>query len=156
MEIAFARHLWKGETNTARNNAKCSKCFLFLCNNSNQHSFFNAFVNIPQVSWKVLKTSFEAWKMLTHEKPCLIPIPTISCLGLLHDIFCQFSTVLLPLTDNCFCSTALAFYSLRWLFFMIFLFIPCHMILVGYYAFTLVISTSFRHLAIFSFTNENS
>ena len=32
----------KANQNSARNNAKCSKCFQFLCNNSDQTCFFNA------------------------------------------------------------------------------------------------------------------
>ena len=32
----------KAKQNSARNNAKCSKCFQFLCNNSDRRWFFNA------------------------------------------------------------------------------------------------------------------
>ena len=32
----------KAKQNRARNNAKCSKCFQLLCNNSDQTCFFNA------------------------------------------------------------------------------------------------------------------
>ena len=32
----------KAKQNSARNNAKCSKCFKFLCNNSDRTCFFNA------------------------------------------------------------------------------------------------------------------
>ena len=32
----------KAKQNSARNNAKCSKCFPFLCNNSDRTWFFNA------------------------------------------------------------------------------------------------------------------
>ena len=45
----------KAEQNSARNNAKCSKCFQFLCNNSDRTWFFQC-INIRQVPRKVLKT----------------------------------------------------------------------------------------------------
>ena len=42
--------------NSARNNTKCSRCFLILCNNSDRTCFFQCF-NICQVPWEVLKTA---------------------------------------------------------------------------------------------------
>ena len=74
-----------GETakqNSARNNAKCSKCFVFLCNNSDRIWFFNAITFVRSLGryWKprppasVFNTSHGTWRMLMHEKPCLIPI----------------------------------------------------------------------------------
>ena len=38
--------------NSVRNNAKCSKCFKSLCNNSDR-----TWINIRQVPWEVLKTA---------------------------------------------------------------------------------------------------
>ena len=46
----------KGKQNNAINNAKCSKCFQFLCNNSDRTCFFQC-INIRQVPWEVLKTA---------------------------------------------------------------------------------------------------
>ena len=72
----------KAKQNRARNNAKCTKCFQFLCNNSDRTLFFQC-INIRQVPWEVLKprlsgsvfnTSHGTWRMLMHEKTCLIPI----------------------------------------------------------------------------------
>ena len=38
-------------------------------------SFFFQYINIRQVPWaSVLNTSHGTWRMLMHEKPCLIPI----------------------------------------------------------------------------------
>ena len=45
----------KAKQYSARNNAKCSKHFQFLCNNSDQKWFFQC-INIRQVPWEVLKT----------------------------------------------------------------------------------------------------
>ena len=54
------------------------------------------------------------WWIFIHEM-----ILKKSSLGLLLGIFCQFSIYLLHwlITDVCFCSIALAYCSLRWLFF---------------------------------------
>ena len=83
----------KAKQNCTRNNVKCSKCFHFLCNNSNRTWFFNAVFNICQDPWEVLKTaafglSFQprfsipsihgTWHMLMHEKPCLTLISQYS------------------------------------------------------------------------------
>ena len=36
-------------------------------------------INIRQVPWEVLKTAVSGtWRMLMHEKPCLIPILLLS------------------------------------------------------------------------------
>ena len=69
----------KAKQNSARNNAKC---FQFLCNNSDRTWFFNAltFARSLERCWKprpsasVFNTSHGTWRMLMHEKPCLIPI----------------------------------------------------------------------------------
>ena len=41
MEIASRDIGEKAKQNSARNNAKCSKCFQILCNNSDRTWFFN-------------------------------------------------------------------------------------------------------------------
>ena len=72
----------KAKQNSARNNAKCSKCFQFLCNNSDRTWLFNALTFTRSLGrcWKpwpsasVFNTSHGTWRMLMHEKPCLIPI----------------------------------------------------------------------------------
>ena len=72
----------KAKQNSASNNAKCSKCFQFLCNNSDQTWFFNALTFARSLGrcWKprppasVFSTSLGTWRMLMHAKPCLIPI----------------------------------------------------------------------------------
>ena len=72
----------KAKQNSARNNAKRSKCFQFLCNNRDQTWFFNAltFTGFLGRCWKprpwasVFNPSHGTWRMLMHEKPCLIPI----------------------------------------------------------------------------------
>ena len=72
----------KAKQSNARNNAKCSKCFQFLCNNSDRTWFFNAltFTRSLQRCWKsrppasVFNTSLGIWRMLMREKPCLISI----------------------------------------------------------------------------------
>ena len=76
----------KVNQDSARNNTKCSKCFQFLCNNSDRTCFFNAFTPLtwftrslgrcwkPQPSASVFNTSHGTLRMLMHEKPCLIPI----------------------------------------------------------------------------------
>ena len=63
----------KRRQNSARNNAKCSQCFQFLCNNIDRTWFFNAltFTRSPAT---VFNTSHGTWRMLMHEKPCLISI----------------------------------------------------------------------------------
>ena len=74
----------KAKQNSARNNAKCSKCFQFLCKNSDRTCFFNALTFPrslgrcwnPRPPASVVNTSFGTWRMLMHEKPCLIPILT--------------------------------------------------------------------------------
>ena len=65
-----------------RNNAKFSKCFQFLCNNSGWTWFFNALTFARSLGrcWKprppasVFNTSLGTWRMLMYEKTCLIPI----------------------------------------------------------------------------------
>ena len=72
----------KAKQNSARKKAKCSKCFQFLCNNSDRTWFFNALTFARSLGrcWKprplasVFNTSHGTWRMLMHEKPCLIPI----------------------------------------------------------------------------------
>ena len=72
----------KAKQNNERNNTKCSKCFQFLCNNSDWTWFFNALTFARSLGrcWKpwpsasVFNTSHGTWRMLMHEKPCLIPI----------------------------------------------------------------------------------
>ena len=87
-----------GETakqNSARNNAKCSRCLQFLCNDSDWTWFFNALTFARSLTWffnaltfarsrgrcwkprqeaAVFNTSLGTWQMLMHEKPFLIPI----------------------------------------------------------------------------------
>ena len=71
----------KAKQNSARNNAKCSKCFQFLCNNSDQTWFFNVLTFArslgrcwkPRPSASVFNTSHGTWRMVMHEKPRLIP-----------------------------------------------------------------------------------
>ena len=46
----------KAKQSSARNNAKCSKCFQFLINNSDRTWFFQC-INIRQVPKEVLKTA---------------------------------------------------------------------------------------------------
>ena len=66
----------KARQNSARNNAKCSKCFQFLCNNSDRTWFFNAltFARSLRRCWKprppasVFNTSLGTWRMLMHEQ----------------------------------------------------------------------------------------
>ena len=74
----------EAKQNSARNNAKCSNCFQFYAIIAIKHGF--SCINIRQVPWEVLKTeafgllasvfktSHGTWRMLMHEKPCLIPI----------------------------------------------------------------------------------
>ena len=72
----------KAKQNRARYNAKCSKCFQFLCNNSDRTWFFNVLTFAMSLGrcWKprppasVFNTSHGTWRMLIHEKPCMIPI----------------------------------------------------------------------------------
>ena len=72
----------KAKQKNARNYAKCSKCFQFLCNNSDRTWFFSALTFARSLGrcWKlrppasVFNTSLGTWQMLMHEKPCLIPI----------------------------------------------------------------------------------
>ena len=72
----------KAKQNSARYNAKCSKCFHFLCNNSDRTWFFSAltFTRSLRKCWRsrppasVFNFSLGTWRMLMHEKPCLIPI----------------------------------------------------------------------------------
>ena len=72
----------KGKQYSARNYAKCRKCFQFLCNNIDWTWFFNTLTFARSLGrcWKprpaasVLNTSQGTWRMLMHEKPCLIPI----------------------------------------------------------------------------------
>ena len=68
----------KAKQNSARNNAKCSKIFQFLCNNSDRTWFFNALIFARSLGrcwdpWaSVFNTSHGTWRLLMHEKPCLI------------------------------------------------------------------------------------
>ena len=72
----------KAKQNSARNYAKCSKCFQFLCNNSDRTWIFNALTFArslgrcckPRPEASVFNTSLGTWRILMHEKPCLIPI----------------------------------------------------------------------------------
>ena len=72
----------KAKQNSARNNTNTGKCFQFLCNNSDRTWFFNALTFARSLGrcWKprppasVFNTSLGTWRMLMHEKPCLIPI----------------------------------------------------------------------------------
>ena len=72
----------KAKQNSARNNAKSSKCFQFLCNNSDRTWFFNVLTFARSLGrcWKpwppasVFNTSHGTWRMLIQEKPCLIPV----------------------------------------------------------------------------------
>ena len=72
----------KAKQSKARNNAKCSKCFQFLYNNSDWTWFFSALTFARSLGrcWKlrppatVFNTSLRTWRMLMHEKSCLIPI----------------------------------------------------------------------------------
>ena len=76
----------KAKQNSARSKAKCSKCFQFLCNNSDQTWFFNALTFARSIGrcWKlrpsalVFNTSNGTWRMLMYEKPCLIPISALA------------------------------------------------------------------------------
>ena len=77
-----SRDIGEKAKNSARNNAKCSKCFQFLCNNSDRAWFFNALTFARSLGrcWKprppasVFNTSHGTCLVLMHEKPCLIPI----------------------------------------------------------------------------------
>ena len=72
----------KAKQNSASVNAKFNKCFQFLCNNSDWTWLFNALTFARSLGrcWKprpkaaVFNTSQGTWRMLMHEKPCLIPI----------------------------------------------------------------------------------
>ena len=72
----------KVKQNGARNNANFSKCLQFLCNNNDRTKFYNAlitFVKSLRRCWKppassVFNIFLGTWRMLMHEKPCLIPI----------------------------------------------------------------------------------
>ena len=46
----------KVKQNSARNDAKCSKCFQFLCNNTRLNMVFQC-IKFRQVTWEVLKTA---------------------------------------------------------------------------------------------------
>ena len=61
----------KAKQNSARNNVKCSKCFQFLCNNSDRTWFFNALTFARSLGFQHLP---KIWRMLMHEKPCSIAI----------------------------------------------------------------------------------
>ena len=74
----------KAKQNSARNNAKCSKWFQFLCNNNDAIItwFFNGltFARSLRRCWKPrppasdFNTSHGTWRMLMHEKTCWTPI----------------------------------------------------------------------------------
>ena len=76
----------KAKQNSARNNAKCSKCFQFLCNNSDRTWFFNAltFARSFGRSWKprpaasVFNISHGTRRMLMHERNMFDPYITTS------------------------------------------------------------------------------
>ena len=71
----------KAKQNSARNTAKCSKRFQFLCNNSDRAWIFNSLTFARSLGrcWKprppasVFNTSHGTWRMLMHENSCLIP-----------------------------------------------------------------------------------
>ena len=95
----------KVKQNSARNNAKCSKCFQFLCNNSDRTWFYNALTFARPLGrcWKprhpawVFNTSLETWRMLMHEKTSLIPILFTKAVHLLQFFFVCFVCIRLPL-----------------------------------------------------------
>ena len=72
----------KAKQNSARNYAKYSKSFQFLCNNSDRTWFFNALTFSRSLgrcgklrpSASVFNTSHGTWRMLIHEKARLIPM----------------------------------------------------------------------------------
>ena len=72
----------KAKQNSARNNAKCSKRFQFLCKQSDRTWYFNELTLAMSLwrCWKprppasVFNTSLGTCRMLMYEKPCLIPI----------------------------------------------------------------------------------
>ena len=63
----------KAKQNSAIKNAKCSKCFQILCNNSDRTWFFNA-LTFARPPASVFNISHGTWRVLVHEKPCLIPL----------------------------------------------------------------------------------
>ena len=97
----FARHGEKAKQNSARYNAKCSKCFQFLCNNSDRTWFLNALTFARSLGrcWKprppasVFNTYLGTWRMLMHEKPYLIPIIKIGVSVLLRLFIWQLCSV---------------------------------------------------------------
>ena len=62
-------------TSVKRRNKIVQECFQFLCNNSDRIWFFNA-LTFVRSSALVFNISHGAWRLLMHEKPCLIPIFT--------------------------------------------------------------------------------
>ena len=72
----------KAKQNSARNNAKYSNSFQFLCNNSDRTWLFNALTFARSLGrcWKprpkasVFNISHGTWWVLMLEKTCLIPI----------------------------------------------------------------------------------
>ena len=82
----------KAKHNSARYNAKYSKCFKLLCNDSDRTWFFNALTFARSLGrcWKqrppatVFNTSHGTWRMLMHENPCLIPIILVCFLNVLY------------------------------------------------------------------------
>ena len=56
----------KAKQNSARNNAKCSKCFQFLCNNSDRIWFFNALTFVRSLGrcWKPRPPNVNAWNTM--------------------------------------------------------------------------------------------
>ena len=114
----------KVKQNSARNNKKCSKCFQFLCNNSNQIWFFNA-LTFPRSHgrcWKprplasVFNTSHRTWRMLMHEKPCLIPILVTAWGGAVtvSDLKFQALHSLPVLPKFCFLCSCFLKYLVEW------------------------------------------
>ena len=85
---------------------KCSKCFQLLCNNSDRTWFFNALTFARSLArcWKpwpsasVFNTSHGTWRMLKHEKPCLILILTFYFS--IFNIYMAKSTLNYSLTDT--------------------------------------------------------
>ena len=61
-----------------KNNAKCNNFFSFYAIIAIKHGFSNALTFARSLgSASVFNTSHGTWRMLMHEKPCLIPILTL-------------------------------------------------------------------------------
>ena len=109
----------KAKQNSTRNNAKCSKCFEFLCNNSDRTWFFNALTFAKSLGrcWKprppasVFNTSLGTWRMLMHEKTCLIPIAHY------NNVYVQFDNVwfsVIMSSSVWWCITRVIMYNSVW------------------------------------------